>query len=179
MKEQKYSFIVVITIFFILLASTFAVNAGIGQTAGELIFGEVPRGGQKTLSFQVINTQPVPMPVAAEIVGNLSTIATVEPRETIIPTGEGVPIYVTVFMPKDAEEGIIYDGSVVVKSDYSSPGTGGIGVSLVVGIRKMASAVAAEEIKPTPPPFPLIIVVALLIVVMLLVVSVGIFKRKR
>ena len=119
------------------------------------------------------------MPVAAEMVGSLGSIATLEPRQTEIQVGESVPFYVTVFMPRDAEIDAVYEGDVIVKTDYSTKGTGGVGVSFQLGVRKEGSATAAEEVKPPVVPFPLIFVVAMLVIMILLIVSMGILRKRR
>ena len=178
MEGKRYHYIVV-AILFITIVSSGVVKAGIGQTAGELTFGDIPRGGEKTLTFGVINTDPTPMPVVAELLGNFSEVATVEPKRAVIPTGETLTIKVTVFMPRDAVVGAVYGGSVVARTDYQTAGAGAVGASLLLAVRKDGSAFAASEVKPAKFPFVLIVVVAIILIVALLVVKVGFLRRKQ
>ena len=177
MDKRNHSVIVTISVLLMLL-SPLVVYAGIGQTAGELNFGQLQRGAQKTLSFGVINTDPTPMPVAAVVEGELSKIALIEPKHTIIPVGESVTFSLTVYMPKNAKVGTAYPGAVVVKTDYESPGGGGVGANLLLAVRKDGTAIAAKEITPAQFPFVLVVVVAVIAIVALLAVRSTVLRKR-
>ncbi len=178
MKYRNHSLaVVLITAFFSLLLVP-AMHAGMGETAGPLDYGEIERGASKTLSFGVINTDPTPMPVVAEPAGEFEGIATIEPKRTIIPTGETVQIKVTIHMPKDAEPGKNYKGDIVVKSDYSASGVPGVGAAILLAVRKEGSAKAASGEKPAEFPFPLLIVIIIIAIVAVLILRSGAFKKK-
>ena len=57
MVAKNYSHLVATSLLFLLLVISSA-KAGLGMSAGPLDFGEVPRGGQKTLSYEIINSSP-------------------------------------------------------------------------------------------------------------------------
>ncbi len=178
MRPQNYSYAVALSIIFTLLLSGVAY-AGIGQRAGQLNFGKIPLGDQKTLPFTVINTDPVPMPIAIETEGDFLKYATVEPQRTVIPAGGEYNFQVTFYMPRDAKEGTEFNGKVRAKSDYDSTPQGAVGVGLQLAVLKEGKAVATTEAAiPAEVPFPLITVVGLLILVALLVIPLGLLKRR-
>ncbi len=120
------------------------VSAGLGQSAGLLNFGEVPRGGKMTLSYGVINANKEPITVDIQLVDEIEKYATVEPKRASIPAGKYIPVYVTVKIPLDAVPGTQYKGQVLVREDRGGGAESGVGFNL--GLFKNVFAIAGEEI---------------------------------
>ena len=81
---MKKTTIFLTSIIFLLLIIGIA-SAGLGMSAGLLNFGEVPRGGEETLSYTIINTGDQPFPVGVKLMGDFEYIATVQSTQIIIP----------------------------------------------------------------------------------------------
>ena len=179
MVAKNYSHLVATSLLFLLLAIGTA-RAGLGMSAGALNFGEVPRGGQKTLSYEIINSGEQPIFVIATLNDDFSRIAVVEPKEVIIPAQSSIPLSVTVFIPEDAEPGTKYTGSVYVKTENPTAlGGGNMGVTLQLANLKEGSVTAAVKVAPPKPPLAITGVFAILIIVLILIIPLGLLRRRR
>lgn len=152
MKINYTAFAIISALLFI-LAAGFA-SAQLGQSAGPLAFGDIPRGGQETLSYGVLNTGDGPIEVNIELQDDIYKIATVEPKQAVIPAGSYIPVYVTVHMPRDAEPGKRYGGHVLVKESAGTGKNFGVGIGFNVALIKSIDTTAGEEFAPPPKPEP-------------------------
>ena len=158
MKIQSAKIFVAVVFAAILILSISKANAQLGQSAGALVFVEVPRGGQETLSYGLVNRAAQPMEVEVEIVGNLSAIAVPDRKVFIIPANSDTALAIIVTMPANATAGERYAGQIFVKEVRDTSAVAGSGASLgiFVWVVKNAGATAGEEIvnPPKTPPVP-------------------------
>ncbi len=146
MNLKNYSIIFATALLSIIL-TTCTVSASLGQSAGALDFGDIPRGGKETLSYGVKVTGKYSMTVTIQLSGEIEKYATVEPKVATIPANSYIPVYVTVKIPRNATPGTMYEGHVLVKQAKNSPAVEG-GLTFDLGLFKYVKAVAGEEIAP-------------------------------
>ena len=176
---MKKTIILIVSMAILLSFTAPQALGGLGMTAGSLDYGEVTRGGSKSLQYTLLNTGDSPVEISPVPENDFENRVKIDPSRAVIPAGGSQTLTVTFYMPTNVEAGKVFKGSIYTVA-HTAPvagETGAVGAAIQVATRKEGSAVAGKEIIREIP-FLLIGVLLAIIAIILIIVALVIRGRK-